>query len=347
MSGLSKGPRILVVDQSAGISLGASFHRGLIERGRDAHLFVGGRWTGWEHDARWVRAARRLVRPAAETLLNLDLVRTTRRLSPDLVLVIKGPALHPMTVDAMRAPGRLLVAYHPDDLRNPLNTTPRMRACLTRWDALFTPRHFALAELCDMGVRHVEHLPFGYDPHLSHPPQRPLGADDPLRTRLSFVGAWAPERQELLEALVARGVPVKVFGARWEAVARTSTLRPQIENRPLTGEVLRQAFHGSAANLSLLRKANRDLHQMRTFEVPACGGLLLAERTEDHLRWFDEGREALFFETADECAEAGLKLLREPAWARAIAEAGRGRTLADGHSYAHRAEELLARLGLS
>jgi spore maturation protein CgeB len=334
-------PRILVVDQSAEMSLGASYFRGFKERGHDAHLFVTGRWTGWENDPRWVRAARRVARPASELLLNLDLVRAVRTLVPDVVLVMKGPALSPVTLEALRAPGRSLVVYLPDDLRNPLNTTARMRGCLPLWDVVFTPRPFAREELLQDGARRVESLPFAYDPFLSRPPEEPLSEGDPLRRQITFVGATAPERVELLSGLVRRGLPVAVFGPRWGESSLDPALAACCTSRAVVGDELRRVFHGSGANLSLLRRANRDLHQMRTFEVPACGGLLLAERTEDHAAWFENGREALLFDGLDECAALCERLLGDPAWARSVAAAGHRRLLADGHAYADRAQRLL------
>ena len=92
-----------------------------------------------------------------------------------------------------------------------------------------------------------------------------------------------------------------------------------------------KAIQCSRVNLGLLSKENRDLHTTRSMEIPAIGGLLCAERTSEHLGMYDEGREALFWSDAQECAEMCRIALDDPDMRRAIASAGHRRLLKNGH----------------
>lgn len=329
------------MDSEPRVSVGGSFFRAFHSLGHLVGFFDQARWLGGYVDkplpgARYFRA---LQRPFVAPAMNVALVASAATFRPDLVLVLKGSHWLPETIDALRRIAGAVVAFHPDDLANPLNTTERMLAALPLWSVVFTPRAFAMPEIRAHGARRVEHLPFGYDPEL-HFPDRSAGAlSRDVDAAATFVGTAAPERVTSLEFLAAR-VPCRVFGYGWERLPAGSPLAP-VRREPVFDAGAREVFTASALNVALLRRANRDLHQMRSFEVPACAGLLLTERSPDHAAWFDEDVEALFFDGDEELAEKAARYLRDRPAARRIAEAGHRRLLAGRHSYRDRAARLL------
>jgi hypothetical protein len=332
--------KVLVVDSEPSVSVGGSMTRGLRELGHDAHFFDQTPWTGGyvrtSPGARYVRA---MTRPFAVPALNLALLAAASALRPQLVLVLKGAHLYPETVASLRRLGGAVAVFHPDDLANPLNTNPRMLASLPAWDVIFTPRHFALPEIRAAGGRRVEHLPFGFDPSIHHPARESGALAGDVADAVVFLGTAAPERVATLAAL-ARDTPVRIFGDGWSRLPPASVLNASIR-RSIYGAAVREVFSHSGINLSLLRRANRDLHQMRTFEVPACAGFMLAERTEDHRALFDEGREAAFFEGQEELGEQVRRYRADAPARRRIAEAGHRRLLAGHHSYRDRAARVI------
>jgi spore maturation protein CgeB len=87
---------------------------------------------------------------------------------------------------------------------------------------------------------------------------------------------------------------------------------------------------------------NRDEFNGRTFEIPACKGFLLTERTSKHLEFYREGVEAEFFSSVEECAEKIRYYLENPEQRLAIAERGYRRAIDSDYSYARRMSDALA-----
>ena len=84
---------------------------------------------------------------------------------------------------------------------------------------------------------------------------------------------------------------------------------------------------------------------MRSFEIPACGAFMLAERTEEHLALFREDEEAVFFGTPEEMLDKVRYYLAHDEIRRRIAEAGHARVTAGGHTYLDRLREIVRAAG--
>ena len=83
--------------------------------------------------------------------------------------------------------------------------------------------------------------------------------------------------------------------------------------------------------LGLLSKYIPEQHTTRTFEIPAAGSFLLAERTAEHQNFFQEGEEAEFFESSAELASKAVFYLSNDSARRRIAARGRERCRRSGY----------------
>ena len=108
------------------------------------------------------------------------------------------------------------------------------------------------------------------------------------------------------------------------------------------GREYRLALGGARIALCLVRRANRDGHVMRSFEIPACGAFMLAEDTDEHRELFKGGTDAAFFTTAADLAEQVRYYLTREAARRRIADAGHRRVITGGHTYRNRLAQILA-----
>ncbi len=160
---------------------------------------------------------------------------------------------------------------------------------------------------------------------------------------VGFVGGFERDRAEQITYLAEQGIPVRIYGSYWE---RWPNLHPliTIKGKGVFGDEYTKAICATKINLGFLRKLNRDLQTQRSVEIPACGGFLLAERTDEHLALFEEGQEAEFFASNEELLEKVKYYLAHPEQRQRIAAAGRERCLRSGYSYQDRLRTILAQV---
>ena len=117
-----------------------------------------------------------------------------------------------------------------------------------------------------------------------------------------------------------------------------------MESDAVFGENYTKAICSFDINLGFLRKLNRDLQTTRSVEIPACGGFLLAERTDEHRRLFREGVEAEFFSSRHELLENCRRYLAAPEVRRTVAAAGLERCIRSDYSYLRQVTLVLSAL---
>jgi hypothetical protein len=244
----------------------------------------------------------------------------------DLVWINSGDFLSLASLEILRRAGAPVILYNNDDptggrdrqyFRNLLRLIPL-------FDLIVVPRDVSSAEFRALGAKRVLRVPMGYD-EVSHRPFED-DAEIParLRSEVAFVGTWmrGEGRDSLLLDLAARGVPVSIWGNKWQASNFWRDLQKLWRGHAVTGRDYVGAIQGAKVNLGLLSKGNRDLHTSRSVEIPAIGGLLCAQRTSEHVRMYREGEEAIFWSSAKECAEECLALLSDTDRRKKIKAAG-------------------------
>ena len=209
---------------------------------------------------------------------------------------------------------------------------------------LFVTRRTSTAEAAKArGVKSVMHTILFAD-EILHQPKAPTAEElANYGAPVSFVGTWFPERGPFIETLVRRGVPLKVIGHRWSRAANYSTFEHVVTPGYLNPAQYSAAVRSASIAIAMLSKGNEDLHTARSLEIPAMGILLCAERTSEHLAMYKEGEEAVFWESADECADVCLNLLANPDRIARFAQAGRARVLASDHWTEPTMEKILHR----
>lgn len=186
------------------------------------------------------------------------------------------------------------------------------------------------------GCKQVIYLPFAYDPSLHSPPAHVEKV--PRSESISFVGAWDKEREKVLTGLAH--FELRVCGGAWGRVSKGSPLARRIVGGVnIFGVALAEEVFAAAASLNIMRSQNIGAHNMRTFEIPAMGGLLLTTRSEEQEEYFPEGRACLMFEGKEELKEKIEWIISNPDHAMKIRKNGRENVV--HHTYQARALTVL------
>ena len=234
-----------------------------------------------------------------------------------------------------------------DDMFNPVNQSPTFRELIATVDCIFTSNSFNVQEFRAAGVSRVEYSPWAYDPEI----HCPVALSD-AETRLygcdvAFIGTFRRERADFLDSIITGlpGLNMRIWG-NWRTMRRLNyrfprsrwpQLSPLVQRTELWCENYSKAIQGAGIVLGLLNHANRDLHTARSFEIPACGGFMIAERTEEHCQYFEEDREAVYFTGLEELIDKISFYRRNEITRAAVARSAYLRCIKSPYRYTDRA----------
>lgn len=275
-------------------------------------------------------------------LLNRQLKRVLGTREFDLCLVDCGEWVTQSTLTVLRQHARKVVNYNIDDPTGPRDGRrfTAYRQTIPFYDLAVVMRQSNVDELRVLGMAKSLRV-FMCADEVSHAP-RPITTQDQDQwgTDILFLGTWMPERGPFLLELINAGLPISIRGSNWEKAPEWHRLKPHWRGPAVAGDDYAKAIQCARINLGLLSKGNRDQHTTRSMEIPSLGGLLCAERTDEHKALYQEGQEAVFWSTAQECAIVCRALLANESKRLAIQEQGQRRHLASPH----RNERMLRRL---
>lgn len=239
----------------------------------------------------------------------------TRANGVDVIWVNGGEYFGPRAVKEIKKLERPVILYNNDDPTG--NRDGRrfdlLKKSISSYDVCVVMRDINVKEYYDLGAKKVISTTMSYD-ELIHKPFETSSKTPPgLQSEIAFIGTWMRDenRDEFLLDLIGRGLPVSIWGNRWEKSKFWHILKKNHRGSALKGRDYVRAVQSAKICIGLLSKGNRDEYTTRSFEIPYAGGLLCAERTTKHLEFYEDGEEAYFWKDAEECARICKELLND------------------------------------
>jgi spore maturation protein CgeB len=177
-------------------------------------------------------------------------------------------------------------------------------------------------------------LPFGFE--LSEAEYAAVESAPEIH-KICFIGNPGKTRINTIRYLATSGFEVDVYGHGWN-----QTALKKIKNVNIFDAVYGQEFWKKLrqyrVQLNIFRKHNVGSHNMRSFEIPAIGGIQLAPYSAELADLFTEGKEIFFYRNDEDLLKQAIKLISAPsASIEEYRQAARDRSMTSSYSYRDRA----------
>jgi spore maturation protein CgeB len=271
--------------------------------------------------------------PALDDRFQRRIIRTAQDAACELVLNLDA-LMTPQTVTQLKRAGMLVVFWFPDAVVN----FGRALMLLAPYDALFFKEPHVVRRLRANLDLPVHYLPEACNPRW-HRPSVPAGTEP----YLVLAGNMYPSRVRLLDRLIAKGIPLRLYGSlppRWIGETRIMEVHAgQCIFREEKSRVLRAA----AGVLNNLHPAELEGVNARLFEAAGSGAAVLTEYRPVVPELFTVGEELLVYEDFDELVDQASRLLNEEGLTSRLGDAATVRAHRD-HSYDVRLAHVLERV---
>lgn len=257
--------------------------------------------------------------------------------NPKTVLVFKGMEIKPVTLQWIKSKGIQVVNYNPDSpfiFSGRGSGNKNVTNSIALFDCYITYDKTINEELENRVIKSAM-IPFGFDSSGFN--YKDLEEKDEV-LKLCFLGNADKFRIDFLEQLAQKGVKIDVYGENWT----TRKLHVNISTfGPKYGPEFWSTLQKYAIQLNLLRPHNLDSHNMRSFDVPGAGGIMLAPRTPDHQTYFSEPSEVFLFSDVNEAFHICQHILSLTYEERQKVRSAARTKAIEEHTYTHRVVELI------
>lgn len=268
--------------------------------------------------------------------INTLLESKVQSFKPDVVWLFKGMEIMPETLLRIKEKGILLVNYnldHPFKYVSNWSGNKNVLDSITLYDLHFSYSQKIIQELVHHypGIN-TAYLPFGYSLHEEDFNQI---VNLPEIKRAAFVGYADKNRAAFIRKMLQASIPIDVYGQNWNQYLKESEKLKIYP--PAFGLEYWRVLRSYRIQYNIFRPHNHLSHNMRSFEIPAAGGVMLAPVSPEHQQFFENGKEAFYFTDEEDAIELSNILLKmDESQIRNIRTQSRKRSVESKYSYADR-----------
>ncbi len=270
--------------------------------------------------------------------LNKKMLIQAGRGNPDLWLAVGGNRVLPETVRGITGMGiktALWTSDVPLDFDNIIRAAPF-------YDYVFCAGTEAIEVFEKNGIQGARWLPFACDPE-RHMPMAVTEKEKNENDRdVVFVGAYYPNRWEIIKELSEFNVGV--WGPGWSRASGGEAGSMHIKDVRLNYTEWVRIYNTAKIVMAVHYQDGKvPSYQAspKIYEALACRAFLITDRQKDVLSQFEDGKHLLCFEDKDDLKDKVRYYLDHDSERRSIADNGY-REVLEKHTYLHRIREMLS-----
>jgi spore maturation protein CgeB len=275
----------------------------------------------------------RMAFPSVDTKAQLSLARTAIDEGCELIINV-DPRIMPDVISRMQREGMRTACWFTDTVSH----LARQLILLAPYDAFFfSEPHLVDTMRANLGLP-AHHLPEACNPRW----QRPIG---PAGTEAHLVvpGSMYPYRVRIVERLINKGIPIKIYGVGVPGWIGDTPTRTAYTGRYVSREERSKIYRSAAGVLNTMHPAEISGLNGRLFQAASSGAAVLSEFRPTLPDAFDIGGEVLAFRDFDELFDEASRLLNEKGLTARLGDAAAKRAHGE-HSFDKRLAVLLEKL---
>jgi spore maturation protein CgeB len=334
--------RFLIIGENHPWSAETGLARCIRAKSSEAFIWSNKNSLFWLCNRNWWQLGR-VARAFHDLVANLELLRTVRRLKPNVLFLPKAENIHSRAVKiAVAATGARLITWYPDHPFKSSMTSMNILRNLPEYDLFYIWGRFLIDSIQSAGAPDVRYLPFAFDPETHQSKIEPSNEDlKNFGCEVCFIGAWDKERERDLEPLAS--FDLAIWGPGWlENLDKSSPLRKFVRGAGVYNENLVKAYKSSKIVFNHLRLHNGSAHNVRSMEIAGIGGGVQVVRRTPELskELFQEDEHLVCFQGHDELKQKIQFLLDNPTIAKKLSASARKKVFSN-HLLKYRIEKIL------
>lgn len=267
------------------------------------------------------------------TNLNNDIVKFVEQQGHiDIIWIDKGKWVNQNTISYIKELSKAILVHYTPDPQIVAQKSQAFISSIPSYDLMLTTKPYEVNQYKKYGVKEIRLISQSYEKSKLYPRELTNKQIEYYSSPVTFIGHHENFYQEKLEAIAEIDVPIKIWGPYWtKRIKKNNLLNNYVVSEGIWEDNYGIALNASDIGLCLLTKRWPETTTTRTFEIPACGTFMLAERTNDHENLFKEGLEAEFFSSDEEMLEKIRFYINNPSLRERIAKAGYERSINSGY----------------